>query len=164
MQRCRNCKWISSYTDPTHSQIRKSCVLLPTSIPRSGSWCFLPLPGFLAFPYMLLASHPEILLGLHGLTPSKGVQAIWWMACPSNGRFLAWLPYGIAMEGFSFIQTMSRAVSYLLHSSFRQDHTINCEFTHTLLPYQHLYLTGWEERRVYEIDIQSSDRRRDTAL
>ena len=75
----------------------------------------------------LLAFHLEILLGLHGLTPSKGVQAILWMACPSNGRFLAWLPYGITMEGFSFIQTMSRAASYLLQSSSRQDRTINCE-------------------------------------
>jgi hypothetical protein len=35
----------------------------------------------------LLASHLEVLLGLHGLTPSKGVQVIWWMACPSNGQF-----------------------------------------------------------------------------
>ena len=78
---------------------------------------------------MLLASHLEILLGLHGLTPPKGVQAIWWMACPSNGPFLAWLPYGIIMEGFSFIQTTSGAASYLLQSSSRQDHTINCEFT-----------------------------------
>ena len=134
-QRCRNCKRISSYTDPTHSQIRKS---LPTSIPRSGSWCFSPLPGFLAFLYglyMLLASHLEILLGLHGLTPSKGVQAIGWMACPSNGLFLAWLPYRITMEGFSFIQTTSKAASYLLQSSSRQDRTINCEFTR----YQHYH-------------------------
>ena len=79
----------------------------------------------------LLASRLEILLGLHGLMPPKGVQAIWWMACPSNGRFLAWLPYGITMEGFSFIQTTSKAASYLLQSSSRQDRTINCEL-HTL--------------------------------